>query len=340
MSVAETLRRQALRVATAEVALTLVALAIWLGTWGDYGIGWDTPLELDFGETVRQYFVSGFDYRLVDAFPIPNMGFHDPAIDLLISGWAHLIHCTPESQVASIGGLFWVASVWPVCRLGRHLGGAAGSWFAGLALLGMPVYRGQGFINPKDLPLACVTAWLWLASSWSTGRRWTWAISGVIGVALAAVLLTRPGAWFFVALPLLAALARLRRPSEESRLRVTSALLAALVLAWVLMVRPWPYAHQAPLRNPLEAMRFGSRFPVLYPVMFQGRYLPSMSLPWHYLVTYLALTTPFAIGSLAVLGNVVALVPAEAERGIGTDSSCSAPARRSRYFEAFTALGP
>jgi hypothetical protein len=208
-------------------------------------------------------------------------------------------------------GLVWVAMVAPVVRLGRRLAGPRGAWFAGLALLGQPVLLGHAFNNPKDAPLACAAAWLLLASSWAgDARRLGWRHALGVGAALGFVLAVRPGAWFLVALPGLALLARWARARPrgwralEAEL-VTAAWCAAVAvaLAWLCMLALWPHAHASPLVHPIRASLFARRFDEVYPVLFAGVVYPSDALPRGYLATFLLLTVPLPIGLLGACGH-------------------------------------
>ena len=74
--------------------------------------------------------------------------------------------------------------------------------------------------------------------------------------------------------------------------------------AWAIMVLPWPWAHEAPLMHPIEAMRVAASFTSSYTVLFEGAGLSSDALPRRYLVQFLLITTPPAVLLLALLGVV------------------------------------
>ncbi len=298
-----------------EVALTGLTMLVWAWIRHDYGSTWDDAFELEYGEVVRQYFAGGFDPRPSDTFHVYNMKFNDPGIDLLIAVLAHAWHVPAFTLVGSVVGAFWVASYWPVCQLGRKLSGDLGAWFAGMALLGLPTYLGHGFIHHKGLPLACAVAWLWWASTWAAQRRAGLSSALVQGLAFSPVLLVRPGAWFLGALLAIAALARVI--ARDSSTRVMLTLAGAVILAWLLMVAPWPYAHESPLLHPLEAMRYSSHFDRTYRVLYRGKVWSSAALPADYLAGYLCLTTPPFVLALAIFGVGAAVFracPSGAER--------------------------
>src|SRR5947209_10806420 len=79
------------------------------------------------------------------------------------------------------------------------------------------------------------------------------------------------------------------------------------LIAWAVMILPWPWAHENPWLNPLQAIRMAGRFHIVVPVLFEGQLIASNQLPRHYLISLLLLTTPPAILLLAVAGLVAKL---------------------------------
>lgn len=272
---------------------TAIAVLIWWLVRADYGISWDQTIDLQFGEAVRKYFSSGFDYAQVAGFPVANLKYYSPMVSLIaatlakISGW-DLFVCG-----SSVTGLFWVATFWPVCRIGEILGGTRAAWFAGLALLGIPVYMGHGFINAKDLPFACAAIWLLLAAARGVGAvqsgRFSFGHAIALGAAFGLVLAVRPGGWFtgiLLGLPPAAVFLPAQRGISRKPLgRVAVLTMGALVLAWGLMVLPWPYAHQSPFLHPIEAMQLAGKFDKVYTVLFAGQQINSNALPWNYILS-------------------------------------------------------
>ncbi|MFZ4599255.1 MAG: hypothetical protein ACOYNN_11470 [Terrimicrobiaceae bacterium] len=209
-------------------------------------------------------------------------------------------------------GLFWVGTFWPVCRTAARIGGAAAGWFAGLALLATPVFMGHGFINAKDLPFACTTAWLLMATVGCVlpPAPLTWGRVVGLGLAFGAVLAVRPGGWFVGALtmlPLLAHWSAFRRTP-----RVLWALagfaLTTWMISWLVMIAAWPSAHRSPVFHPIQSMLLAGKFNEVYPVLFKGASVPSNALPWDYYLTYFGLTLPpfFVIASL--IGSVICVL--------------------------------
>lgn len=75
----------------------------------------------------------------------------------------------------------------------------------------------------------------------------------------------------------------------------------------MVMVLPWPFAHQNMLTNPIEAIRTAMRFPYEFPMLFEGKIVISSALPRHYLAKYLLITTPPVLLAGAAIGIMVSL---------------------------------
>jgi 4-amino-4-deoxy-L-arabinose transferase-like glycosyltransferase len=280
-----------------ELFFTLAALAAWALLRGDFGMSWDVSVDYRFGTAVRQVLFEGqpFD-QLAKAGP-ENMKYYSPVVPLLASLAAWFFGGSIVSSGAAVTGLFWVATFWPICALGRRLAGEAGAWLSGCALVGWPAYFGHAFINIKDMPLAAATAWLVWAAVCAEGRLLTVANVARCGLAFGAVLAARPGAWFLGLLLVAPALRGLVAGSDGRRRLMAAFTFAAacLAVAWVVMIIAWPHAHRSPIGHPWEAMALAARFQESYLVMFAGEYRESSALPWFYLPAMFGLTTPIPI---------------------------------------------
>lgn len=295
-------------------AFTGFALLLWVLIRRDYGITWDEPVQSLYGEAVRTV-LSGArslaDLSHVPGLP-PDIFNYGPAFDLCCATLAHFLNADVFTVRHALQGLLWVSMFYPACALGQRIAGRTAAWCVGCALLGTPTMLGHAFNNPKDLPLACATIWmLHLAVTAASARGLTWHHALRLGVGGGGVLAARPGAWFLCAplalVPLVHA-ARARGPDRPQRGRnaranTWPALCAAVVIAWVLMVVPWPSAWHSPLGFPVKAAFFAMHFPGDYSVLFGGTSFPSNQLPWNYLAGYLVVTVPVPLLALAVWGH-------------------------------------
>jgi hypothetical protein len=291
------------------LGLALLGLVAIAATHGDYGISWDEPVQSRFGEGVLQYFASGGEDRSVNEFH--HMRYYGPLFELTS---ALLYVGRPDAKyeirhfATALAGLLTLLGLVPIAR---RLPGRLAVVFACLALVTMPRFYGHAFLNSKDIPFACafvaaMGAQIALALDPRSRRRVVLA-----GLALGAALAIRPGG-----LPLLLLLhgalvgygAWSRRVSDASGLgRIAWSSLAVWAIAWAGMVAFWPWAHEAPLLHPVEAIRAALSFPDTFPVLFDGRIVMSDALPRSYLPRYLAITTPTLHLALAGVGLVASV---------------------------------
>jgi hypothetical protein len=154
-------------------------------------------------------------------------------------------------------------------------------------------------------------AWFLLAVLWCLkNEQFSLRESLIAGFAYGFVLAIRPGGFFVGALLFLPLFKRLclgKYPLKTCLrilIRGFGFILLAVLVAWAVMISPWPSAHRDPLFHPIESMRLASSFNESYPVLFLGKMHQSASLPWYYFFLFLGVTTPLAILLLATLGQI------------------------------------
>lgn len=283
-----------------EIGLFVVLALLILFTFTDYGITWDESLQYEYGRLVWQYFRSGGHDRAYAEFH--NLRFYSPLFDLAsylaAAPFAGREHEAKHLFTALTGLLTALA----VFRIGRLTGKPNVPFFAALSLLLLPRFYGHMFNNPKDIPFACAFAWaMWGIMALFVRGRFRWRDIAVTGGLMGIALAVRPGAMILFPFLIMSAgfafARRFPRPSLPD-LRValtptTAAKATALVaLAWLVMVAPWPWAHENPLLHPVRAFGATSGFDEGYPMLYMGASVLSSKLPWHYVPHYLLITTP------------------------------------------------
>jgi hypothetical protein len=291
-------------------AVLLFGLVAILLLFQDFGVPWDEGIQAEYGERVRRYFSSGFRDRSNEQ--LADLRFYGPLFELTAAAVTAVLPTelfATRHLLSALTGLFAVLAI---VRLGARVsGGLAVPVFATLALALAPRFFGHAFVNSKDVPFAAAFAWAVLAflAFWSgrpPARRHILGLTLALGVTLA----IRPAGILLLAPVFLAIVSydvvRATRRGAEVGAVLSRSRLAALGLtaigAWVLMVLPWPWTHANPLLRPLQAVAYGIRFPVSYPVLFAGEVVPSGELPWYYVHSYVGITTPLAVLGLALLG--------------------------------------
>lgn len=297
--------------------LALVALAIAL-TFQDYGISWDEPVQNTYGKlTLAYYRTLGQDKS---SFSYINLFWYGAMFDLL-AATANLVSPFAEFDtrhlLGALFGLIGLAGTW---RLGRQLGGPRTGFIAALLLAATPVWYGNSFINPKDIPFAAAMTWAALYTiriaqglAAEPEPRWRWSDFAWLGVAVGAAMGTRVGGLIallylgavyalFACLGLLdrRGLGRLAR--DAAGLAIPTAL--SVVLALSIMYLFWPWAQQRPIAAPIEAFESFSRFPITLEFPFWGHVIVSTAVPWYYEPGMMGAMLP----ELTLGGGVLALV--------------------------------
>lgn len=302
------------RLAWAFLALAAVVVAL---TFRDYGISWDEPVQNNYGKLSLDYYLTlGRDRS---SFTYINLYWYGALFDTLA---AALNRVSPFGEfdtrhlLNGAAGMVGLAAAW---RLGRLLGGARAGLIALVLLALTPVWYGNAFINPKDIPFAAAMGWatVFLVRIARTLPERRWSDYAGFGVAAGAAMGTRVGG--FIALAYLAAtlamyavLALLDRQATATLirrlLRLAPPALGAGAIALAVMYLCWPWAQHRPITGPLESFESFSRFPITLDFPYFGRIVSSIAVPWYYEPGMMAVMLPELVvagaGAAAVLGTL------------------------------------
>lgn len=302
----------------AEHVLLALGLAAVAWTFRDYGVTWDEWFQSRYGELALAYFRSGGADTRCNSFE--DLYYYGPAFEMLAALAYDAVGAFRAEIRHLLSALAALLTVVATMRYARLFGRPWLPVLAGAALLLWPRFYGHAFLNSKDIPFACGVSWALLATArWLLrGRRWSDAL--LVGLATGAALAIRPGGLLPLLSLILAALALDGfGPRPPGHSRAPAQLGLVVVVAWSVMVLPWPWAHGDPIGRPLLALEVATRFPASLPVLFEGTYYSPDALPRHYVPKYLLITTPPAHLLLLLLGAAVALglvgAPRDAEGG-------------------------
>jgi hypothetical protein len=175
----------------------------------------------------------------------------------------------------------------------------------------MPRFYGHAFINSKDIPFACCFVWSMGGLMALTMEPRSWRRVVFAGLALGLTLCVRPGGLplLLILYACLMAFGIWSRGEIGAKALVRPALASVVVwlIAWGGMVSLWPWAHEAPLINPIAAINAALSFPATFPVLFDGRVTMSDALPRYYLAKYLVITTPPMMLLLSMIGLLASI---------------------------------
>ena len=273
--------------------IALAYLVIAMLTVSHYGLTWDEGVQSRYGELVLRYYASRFADR--SAIEFLNLQLYGPLFE---SSAAAVYRFFPEHEIdirhalIAFTGFLTILGAGVACA---RLEGSGG--LASLALLMTPQFYGHSFNNSKDIPFACAATWFFVALLSLLERKRPRDVV-LLGLAGGAMLGIRVGGLLLVAIAaVIVALTRERR--------MLVGFTTSVVIAWIVMVAVWPWAHANPILNPLRAFQASTTFPSRYPVLFESSFVMSNELPRRYLVEMLAITTPIGVLALAIIGVVV-----------------------------------
>ena len=294
-------------------ALTLLVLL----TFQDYGVTWDEDVHNWYGVFVLDYYLSGFnDLRSLHWLDLFNYGAAFDAVAAAINMVSPFGVYETRHLVNGMVGILGLVGTW---KLGRALGGPRAGFIAALFLALTPNYYGQMFNNPKDIPFAAGSVWAiyYLVRLLPALPRPRPDLIAKLGIACGLTLGVRVGGLLLLAYVGLAlGLYALWRGLETRQVKIFAAegaqclgrvLLPAALLAYPVMLLFWPWAQQAPLAHPLDALATFSHETFPFRTLFAGHYFPATDLPWSYLPVHILLALPELILLLLIATPVVAL---------------------------------
>ncbi len=309
-------------------ALFVVAAALVIVTFTDYGVTWDEDVHSWYGFFVLGYYLSFFhDLR---AFHWGDLYNYGAAFDLTAAVIDRISPFGIYETRHLLNGSVGVVGIIGAWKLGRALRGPRAGFIAALFLLLTPNYYGQMFNNPKDVPFAVGMVWAmyYLVRIMAELPRPRRRLVVKFGMATGLALGVRVGGlllfgYLGLALLLFALWRGLetRRPGAFAAAGWTSfwrVLLPAVMMAYPVMLLFWPWAQQAPFSHPLQTLAYFSHEIFPFRTLFAGRYFPATDLPWAYLPTYIVLALPELILVLLVASPFVALAIAW-QRGLALE---------------------
>ncbi len=300
------------------LGLFVIAAALVVVTFTDYGVTWDEDVHNWYGILVLDYYLSGFrDQRCLSWLNLYNYGAAFDLMAALLNRISPFGTYETRHLLNGIMGLVALVGTW---KLGRSLAGPRAGFLAALFLVLTPNFYGQMFNNPKDIPFAAGIVWAtyYLVRITPQLPRPPWSLLAKLGLATGYALGVRVGGLLvFGYLGLLLLLFLAWRGSEARNVGVVIAeawtagwrvLLPVVLVAYPVMLLFWPWAQQSPLAHPLRALAFFSHETFPYGTLFDGRYVPASDLPWTYLPVYIGLALPELVLILLAAAPIAALM--------------------------------
>lgn len=283
----------------AAILFFLILLGLGLAIYSNYGMSWDETTQLDLGIKNYRYIFKG-DPALLSmrdrwygpVFEIFLVVFQSNRGDMQMFLSRHLL--TFLTFFSGCVGFYFLAK-----RFTKS------SWLAliGTACLVLsPRIFANAFYNSKDIPFLVLYIFSLYTMVWFLDRP---SIRrGLLHALVSALLITVriPG----VIIPLLTLLGL--GYQVAGKLIPRKKALVNIVVYFILVIGGciafWPALWLHPFHGFIEAFRFMSQFPHESEMLYLGRYISSLQIPWHYVIVWLSVTTPI-LYLLAFIGGIV-----------------------------------
>jgi len=284
-----------------------------LFTFRDYGLTWDEEFHRTYGDHVLNWYSSLF--RDGQALSFANTYLYGAFFNIVAQLATKVSPIGVYETRHLVNAFFGLLGIYTAYRLGSYIYNPAGGFFSAIFLTLTPVFYGQLFNNPKDIPFATLflLSLFFIIQSYDSLRRIPCSLIFKIGISVGLAAGVRVGG--VILLAYLAALWAFGFASQYFLTRslskpkilfqfvtLASSFLTVTITAWVTMLLCWPWAQVSPIGNPMKALQSIAHFnwgPST--VFFGGHDISAADLPWTYLPTWLAISLPeFYFVSLGV----------------------------------------
>ncbi|MBC6608343.1 glycosyltransferase family 39 protein [Hymenobacter sp. BT188] len=303
----------------------LLGLGLWLHD--DYGVSWDEPNNHLNGLVSAKYLAQLVAPELVarqaSSRLIPDIqkfadADHGVAFELPLALLSFVFTHGDSQAFYRLRHfcifLVFVLGVWALYQLAKQ---RFESWHWGLLAAGLlvlsPRFFAESFYNGKDIVyMALFTLALYTLTRLLQRPTLGRAVIHGLATALAVDVRVQGLLLLLVSVLMLGLEARYRAPAERGQLLRVGGIYS--VAALTLTVLGWPYLWALPWKDLLAATKRINQYPWHGRVVYFGRVLPGTQLPWHYIPTWIIITTPLPY-ILATLAGVTAWMWEISQRG-------------------------
>lgn len=292
----------------------VVAAVVAIFVFDDFGETFDEDKHVTYGDMILAWFVTLFEDDRALSYSRDYL--YGGAFDLAGAITRTLLPLSTNDAQHLLGGLVGWLGLLGTWRLGRRVGGPAVGCVSLLLISVVPTFVGHAFNNPKDAPFAVGYVWalygiVTLIRAAPHIQRRQWIAAGLFVGLSASVRVA--GLLSFCYLGLAVAFIfhyghRVRRYADtRSLLQLAGRATGAFGLAWIAMIAAWPWAQLQPLRRPVFALSYMSKFalaPRKFP--FEGEKMWGFEVPWDYIPKMLAYKLPEVVLLGLALGLLVA----------------------------------
>ena len=271
-------------------------------------ISGDEDIHLLFGQRIIDFYLSfGEDKSYLEGVRGGPDYAYNFTFDVILKTIINVFNIDDAYQFRHIGNsiIGWLVILVSSAIAKRYFGWT-GFFLTCLFLAASPKFVGHSFNNPKDIPFA----FGYILGLYSIFRfcdalpKPSWRQALEVGLAIGLCLNFRIGGLLLIPYFGLFVLGRflIRRGGSAFAKehwpdygQIFLKGVAACVVAYVLMVVFWPFALEAPLKNPLKSLDIMSDFAVGIRQLFEGVNVTSTELPSNYIYKWMYLSIPVVV---------------------------------------------
>lgn len=283
----------------------IVYLVLGLFIFRDYGLSWDEHSTREIGLKLFNYAFHGDEslFSFVDRD-------YGGAFEIAMVALEKLFHLTDTQSIFYARHLFifltFASSVWVFYKLCAHKFndyrmGALGA----LCLILSPRIFAESFYNSKDIVL--LSFFIFSIYALTKFLEQPSPRRGLVCALVSALLIDIRLAGLIIPLIAGSFIAFETICSKETRAKWKDtadsvAVFAVFLIFFIILF--WPFLWRDPVEHFFEALHRMSNFSSMAnsPVFYLGNYFKASALPWHYIPTWLAITTPIIYSAFFVVG--------------------------------------
>lgn len=288
------------------IFITLIAIAIGIDVYQDYGLSWDEESQRTIGIIFDEYIHGKF--LNFDSFDLKD---HGPGFE-----WVYLF-IEKSFNITDFRDIFLMRHlvtylVFVLCMFSGYVLVYAlfkNKWLASFALIALifhPRIFAHSFFNPKDVPAMSMFILSMAIARWAfaKGKLIPFLLLGILCGYGTAIRLTNIVIMIPFALFLLIDLTKAIKQRQKPWKVVING--SVLVTGFMIMlIACWPALWDNPIKGFIDVFESNAQYGWAGDVLFSGTPIKATKLPWNYIPTWMFLTTPEFWLLLAIIGIIL-----------------------------------
>ncbi|MEO6166356.1 MAG: tetratricopeptide repeat protein, partial [Chitinophagales bacterium] len=283
-----------------------------------FGITGDERVQKEYGEKVLDFFTSFGKDRA--ALEYKNLYFYGGFFDMICAAANRYIGILdPYDMRHLINSIFGFLMIFFAALIAKRLGNWRSGFIALVLLAISPQLFGQSMNNPKDIPFAAAFVfsvyqfYKWIQELPNPSVRTliytSLGIAVAIGIRVGGLILVGILFVFLVAEWIFNRSLREKiKQQQRTMFRIVKHVVIVAAAGYFGAMLFWPYGLVAPFSNPFKALGEMQNFSTTIKILFAGKHIMSNEVPWNYIPSWIAITTPLIILVPAVLMLPLTLV--------------------------------